>query len=455
MALQEAALQEAIDEYHRLLTDAVAGESQAQLDDQLRRRGLFFGDRAICTVLRPRFLTPAQYRFIQASMRVLLGAFDHAYRRAIADADFRGQFGLQDWEETLVQDDPGFRDPSPTSRIDSFFMTETGELKLTEYNTETPAAIAYSDVLAEVFCGLPVMREYLRRFEVRPLPGRHSLMHALLDAYRQWSGGREAPRIAILDWREVPTYSEFVLFDDYFKSQGLESIIADPREVEYRNGRLWAAGGPVHLIYKRVLISELVDRGGIDHPVVRAVRDRAVCMVNAFRCKILHKKASLAVLSDERNAGLFTAEERAAIDAHIPWTRRVEERRTQYQGQSIDLIPHVLAHRDRFVLKPDDEYGGKGIVLGWETGASEWERAVLAAIDEPSVIQERVSIPREPYPSLVDGKVQMIDRMLDTNPYVYYGAYVDGCMTRLSTAALLNVSAGGGSTVATFLVERR
>ncbi len=449
------ALQEAIEEYHHLLTDAVAGESQAQLDGQLRRRGLFFGDRAICTVLRPRFLTPEQYRFIQTTMRVLLGAFERAYRRAIADAAFRTQFGLQDWEETLVQADPGFRDPSPTSRIDSFFVTETGELKLTEYNTETPAAIAYSDVLAEVFYGLPVMREYLRRFEVRPLPGRHSLMHALLDAYRQWSGGREAPRIAILDWREVPTYSEFVLFDDYFKSQGLESSIADPREVEYRNGRLIAGGKPITLIYKRVLISELIDRGGIDHPVVRAVRDRAVCMVNAFRCKILHKKASLAVLSDERNAGLFTAEERVAIDAHIPWTRRVEERRTQYQGQPIDLIPHVLAHRDQFVLKPDDEYGGKGIILGWETGAAEWERAVLAAIGEPSVIQERVSIPREPYPSLVDGKVQFIDRMLDTNPYVYYGAYVDGCMTRLSTAALLNVSAGGGSTAATFVVERR
>ncbi len=451
----QTALHDAIEAYHGLLTDDIAGESQAQLDDQLRRRGLFFGDRAICTVLRPRFLTTEQYRFIQSSMRVLLGAFDRVYRRAIADAAFRKQFGLADWEETLVQADPGFRNPSPTSRIDCFFMTETGELKLTEFNTETPAAIAYNDVLTEVFYGLPVMREFLRRFEARPLPGRHSLMHALLDAYRQWSRRRQAPRIAILDWREVPTYSEFVLFDEYFKSQGLQSVIADPREVEYRNGRLWAEGFPVDLIYKRVLISELVDRGGIDHPVVRAVRDRAVCMVNAFRCKILHKKASLAVLSDERNAGQFTAEERAAIDAHIPWTRRVEERRTQYQGQSIDLIPHVLAHRERFVLKPDDEYGGKGIVLGWETAVSEWERAVTGAMTEPSVIQDRASIPREPYPSLVDGKVQFIERMLDTNPYVYDGTYVDGCMTRLSTAALLNVSAGGGSTVATFVVERR
>ena len=53
----------------------------------------------------------------------------------------------------------------------------------------------------------------------------------------------------------------------------------------------------------------------MDHPVVRAVRDGAVCMANGFRCKLLHKKASLAVLSDERNARLFGPEERAAIAA--------------------------------------------------------------------------------------------------------------------------------------------
>jgi hypothetical protein len=45
--------------------------------------------------------------------------------------------------------------------------------------------------------------------------------------------------------------------------------------------------------------------------------------------------------------------------------------------------------------------------------------------------------------------------MLDTAPFVFYGEYVDGCLTRLSTASLLNVSAGGGSTVPTFVVEER
>jgi hypothetical protein len=66
-----------------------------------------------------------------------------------------------------------------------------------------------------------------------------------------------------------------------------------------------------------------------------------------------------------------------------------------------------------------------------------------------------VRIPYEPYPSLVDGSVQIVDRMLDTAPFISYGEYMEGYLTRLSTAALLNVTAGGGSTVPSFLVERR
>jgi uncharacterized circularly permuted ATP-grasp superfamily protein len=453
------ALSDAIQTYHELLTDELAAESEAQLDDQLRRRGLYFGDRPLCTVLRPRFLTPDDYRYLQARSQLLLRAFDKAYQAALADRAFRAQFGLSDWEEELIQFDPGFRDPSPTSRLDAFFhaATEAGARKLcfTEYNAETPAGVAYNDSLSEVFYGLRVMREFLRLYDVRPLPARHNVVHALLDAYRQWTGRQDAPRIAILDWREVPTYSEFTLFAEYIHSQGLECVIADPREVEYRSGRLIAHGVPVNLIYKRVLLNELVDRGGLDQPVLRAVREGAVTMVNAFRCKILHKKASLAVLSEERNAGLFTAVERQAIAEHIPWTRRVEERHTSYRGDKVDLVPFILEHRERLVLKPSDEYGGKGIVLGWLTESEHWEREVRAALATPYVVQERAEVPTEPYPSPVSGRVHLIDRMLDTNPYVFYGDYVDGCLTRLSTAVLINVTAGGGSSVPTFLVEKR
>ena len=447
-------LHDAIAVYHDLLTPSLAAESQARLDQQQERHHLSFGERPLCTVLRPRFLNGNQYRFLEQCVGTLLSAFARIQRQALADATFRKQFGLHDWEEELLQIYDGYDCAYPTSRLDSFFVSED-EFFFTEYNSETPAGAAYNDVLSEVFLGLPIMREFRRRYRVIPLPARPGVLDALLQAYLEWSGRRELPTIAILDWKEVPTFTEFLLFQSYFQERGLTCVIADPREVEFTNGRLWAGHTPIDLIYKRVLISELWERGGHDHPVLRALRDRAVCMVNGFACKMLFKKASFAVLADEANGHLFTDVERQAIAAHIPWTRRVAERKTVHAGRTVELIEHVRAHRELFVLKPNDEYGGKGIVLGWTVSQGEWEQALQTALAEPYVVQQRINVPSEPFPSLVGGTLQVADRMLDTNPFACQGQFMDGCLTRISTAALLNVTAGGGSTVPTFVIGTR
>ncbi|MCS7087364.1 MAG: circularly permuted type 2 ATP-grasp protein [Thermoflexales bacterium] len=447
-------LQTAIARYHDWLAEGdLAAESQGMLDALQQQRGLTFGTRPVCTVLRPRFLTTEQYRQLQAAMHALLPAFRKAYVRALHDAAFRAQFRLADWEEALIRDPEPYRASSPTARMDTFFAN--GVPRCTEYNAETPAGGAYHDALAEIMLALPVMRRFEQHYEVHPLiPHKHHVLNALLQSYDEW-GGRSRPRIAILDWEDVPTRAEFVEFQRYAQALGFECVIADPRACDYHNGRLFVAGAPVNLVYKRVLISELITREGMNSPLVRAVRERAVCMVNSFHCKILHRKTSLAVLSDETNADMFTPEEQRAIQRYIPWTRVVTERRTHYEGQSVDLLPFIAQHKDAFVLKPADEYGGKGVVLGWTVSQAEWEQALREALAQPTVVQARVTVPAEPYPSFADGALHILDRWLDTNPYIWQDAYASGCLTRLSTAALLNVTAGGGSTVPTFVIEAR
>ena len=448
-------MQSPIAVYHDCLTRDIAGETATQLEREQRSRKLFFGNRALCTVLRPRLITVAELTQLQQRIRGILGAFRSAYDRAMHDGGFRSQFGLESWEEELIHADPGFPEPSPTSRLDFFWVPETGALGLTEYNAETPAGAAYNDELSAAFIDLPAMRAFARHYEVLPLPARAGVIGALLDTYRVFAGAGKRPRVAILDWDDVPTRTEFELYQSAFAALGIHCAIADPRACEYRSDKLWLEGAPVDLIYKRVLITELVERCGIAHDVVRAVRERAVCMVDGFRCKILHKKASLAVLSDEANAAMFSDAERAAIADCIPWTRVLAERRTTYAGRPIDLIQFVHDERERLVLKPSDAYGGEGVVLGWKTDANAWAAAVQSALGTPHIVQERVAIPSEPYPVWTESGLEIHDRMLDTAPFVTHGDYMEGLLTRLSTAALLNVTAGGGSTVPTFVVVPR
>jgi uncharacterized circularly permuted ATP-grasp superfamily protein len=453
---EASALREAVARYHDLLGDgALAADTHARMEEEHRRRGMYFGDRPLCSVLRPRFLTPEQFRHIRRGVETLMRAFHTAHEAAMADPAFLRQFRLLEWEEELLHADPGFREPSPTARLDAFFTPEDGSLRFTEYNAETPAGPAYMDQLSDVFMATPAMGEFLRGYNVQPLPAQHGVLHALLGAFREWSGTRELPRIGIMDWDEVPTRSEHRFFQSYFQSHGIPCELADPRTVDYRDGKLTSGDFHITLIYKRVLIDELVIQEGLESPVVRAVRDGAVCMVNPFRCKVLYKKASLAVLSDERNAHLFSAGERAAVEAHVPWTRVVEERKTVKNGAEIDLLPWAMENRERLVLKPNDDYGGRGIVLGWLASDEEWSRTLHGALEAPYVVQERITLPSEPFPSWVDGGVQVTDRMVDLAPFITCGATVDGALTRIATDPLLNVTAGGGSSVATMLVEAR
>ena len=446
----------AVTAYHDLLTDdALAQESSAVLTSQLSGRGLVFGGRPLATVLRPRLVTRAQYHRVIDLTKRLMPAFDRVLLAALTDSGVREQFRLAQWEEALIGVNHGFRHASPTSRLDYFVNDETGVISLTEYNAETPAGAAYNDALSDTFMDLPVMRRFARDWELMPIPTRHGVIRSLLDAWSDWRGVQEIPQIGIVDWKEVPTASEFKLFQEHFRSLGVPCSIVDPRDAEYDGETLKFAGTPVTLIYKRVLLHELAERGGSDHLIFRAVRDGKVCMVNPPLCKILHKKASLAALTDERNAHMFTPEQHDAVQSCIPWTRVVEERKTIFHGEHIDMLAYASQHKDRFVLKPNDDYGGAGIVLGWTVDGDTWSAALRNAVTNPYVVQERVGIPSEGYPSLVDGKAQVVDRMYDTAPFLCDGQYADGWMCRLSTAALLNVTAGGGSTVPTFLVNPR
>ncbi len=450
-------IERAIQDFHDLLSDEVAVENFGLLKTKMEQRWLAFGDRLICTVLRPHFLSPADYTYLQQECEILLGAFDRQFQAITRDDALRAETGLTGIEEAAFQIDTGFRTPTPTGRLDSFLSPEADgspTLHFVEYNAETPAGAGYEDILGQAFLELPLFSDYTKDYHVRMIPVRHKVLKTLLNMHRE-ANGHSTPTIGIVDWEDVPTTNEFEIFHEYFTAQGHHSIITAPERMDYDGKTLRGDGVPIHIIYKRVLGSELLLRYGLDHPIIHALRDRNVTMVNPFRCKPLHKKMSFALLSDERYSHLYTADQRNAIDAHIPWTRKLEERKTLLDGQTIDLLPYIADHREEFVIKPNDEYGGKGVVLGWDASAEEWAETIRQGLDEPSVVQRKVKISRDLFPALIDGRLDISERLVDLDPYLFEGTTMHGLLTRLASTSLLNVTAGGGSVAPTFIVEKK
>ncbi len=443
-------MQAAIELYHRLLErDPAAAREQAELLlDAFRREGVTFAGEPLPSFLRPQLVGLSDFeelrrsatRVMEIAARVARHAFDGDTGRL---CDF---LGTPASEAAWIRFDPGPPDVV-LSRLDAF-LTPQGP-RFVEINSDAPAGFGYGDRMARLLRELPVFRAFAREVPVRYQPSEDGLVRAVAARWRG-AGGSGRPRLAIVDWAEVKTRADQEILAEAFAARGFDCLLADPRELAVQGGRLVAPEGPVDLVYRRAVLSELVGREIEVQALLGAYRHRLCPFVNSFRCRLSEDKAFLAILTDEAFAPLLSEEERHLLSRVLPWTRRVAERRTRRGETEVDLVPYVLAERESLVLKPAHDYGGRSVLLGWETGPSEWHAAVHTALDAPWVVQERVAIPEEPFPVLANGELAFVPLKVNVNPFYAAGEGV-GAVARASRYSVINVSAGGGS-VPTFMV---
>jgi len=427
---------------------------------EVRAAKLTFGKRVHCPFLRPVFLSPQDAERVRTVAETIAAIAERVTSAALNDPSLFAQFHLRPEEERLVRLTTGYGPASTASRLDAFLLPKS--LKFTEYNGESPAGAGYSETLSDIFRGLPMMEEFRKRFEVHSYPLSAKLLDALMATYVDWGGKTKRPQMAIVDWKGVPTWSEFEILQERFEKMGIPVVLADPRELEFDGKRLTAKGKTIELLYRRVLMNDIVAKPAECEALVKAYAAGTVCVANNFRCKIPHVKAFFAVLTEEKNSRYFSAEERELIRQHVPWTRVVADVGTEYDGNPIELLSYIRENQQSLVMKPSDEYGGMGVTLGWEVEKKEWERAMeqalpggkLAKAHGSWIVQERIPMRRGLFPHIGKGyKVEFRDMLVDFAPYLFRGK-VAGYLTRLSATSLANVTSGGGQ-IPSFRVEQK
>ncbi len=447
----------AAEQWHKLLEAELRSSAKftENFHERLRKAKLTFGDRVHCPFLRPFFLSPEDEQRVRNVAETMAELAERVATAALGDAELLGQFHLRDEELRLVRLGKNAGPASTASRLDAFLLPDS--LKFAEYNGESPAGAGYTETLAEIFRELPLMREFASSYEIHSYPLSAKLLDALLMSYLDWGGTTKRPQVLITDWREVPTWSEFEILQARFERLGVPVVLADPRDLHFDGKHLTANGKKIDLVYRRVLMNDIVARAAECKVLVDAVAANAVCMANHFRCKIPHVKAFFAVLTDERNAALFSFGERELIRKHVPWTRVVADVRTAHHGAPVELLAFLRNERENLVLKPSDEYGGSGVTLGWESSEAAWDETIEKAMTASQgcwIAQERIPIRREIFPWIQPGgKVEFRDMLVDFAPYLFRGK-VSGFLTRLSATGLANVTSGGGQ-IPAFRVHAR
>ena len=204
-----------------------------------------------------------------------------------------------------------------------------------------------------------------------------------------------------------------------------------------------ADGQEVHLIYKRLITRELLEKINEVEDFVQGIKDGLACTCNPFRSFIVGNKKVLALITDPRFQDIYSNDELYVIERTIPWTKILADTKVEYHGFAVNLRDFVVDNKDNLVLKPASSYGGKDVFLGNETDQLTWEKVMNDNIEfETWVVQEFVSIPQEIFPVIGD-TVSMKLKKVNINPFALLGKY-SGTISRVSDSSVINVSAGGG-----------
>src|SRR6266404_966168 len=443
---------EAIARYHKLI------ESEPYIDLawaralQERMKAERLGSPPISPVLRPHFITNREYAALVKAAETVSGAIERVEQMALSTPSLLARMQLLPAERMLAAVDPGYSYFSVTGLLDTSF--NNGSLRFVSHDAEAPSGVVFGDTLADLFYEAPPVREFRKKYKLKKLGGTKYLLQALLKAYKDFGGKQKKPRIAIVEFRQPfqsAELSEYALLAEHFTREGFPTVIVSPDQLEFRNSTLRRGDFTIDIVYRRIKLQEFLVRFDLSHPLMRAYKEHAVCMVNSFRSELGAKKAIFDLLTDDAVTARFPAAERKAIKDHIPWTRLVQATKTTYHGHTVDLPDFVMKHRAKLLLTPNDSSADQNSFRGADTDEIGWEKAIRQAMRTPYVVQEVAEPARAVFPLLQYGNLMMKEMQVDVHPHSFLGK-VHGCSSWLTVAGSNTFSTLTGL-APTFLLE--
>lgn len=446
---------EAIARYHKLLETETFRDLGwvEQLHQAMAAKQLDISGKPISAFLRPHFVTRRQYEALEKGGEALWAAIDRMRQLVLSTPALLNRLDLLPGERMLAEMNPGYKHFAVTSLLDGHI--NNGSMRFSHFSADTPVGVLYQDLLSELFFDAAPVKEFRKRHKLTKIPSVKYLQSALLKAYRDF-GGRKVAKIGILEFKqpfETVESREHLLLAEYLTAHGNPAEVVSPEQLEYKNGVLRKGEFTIDVIYRRMRTHEFLVRYDLTvHPLVRAYREGAVCLVNSFRSDIAQRKAMLDLLTDETVIAKFPIAEKKAIRSFIPTTRVMGERKTKWGGEEVDLPSFVLKNREKLLLRPNSESSEMPVYEGAAMDDMQWERACRRAIRERYVVQEVIAPVTAKFPISVYGSLEMKEMRIDVHPHVCIGK-VQSCSTWL-TPATSGFSTAVGVTP-TFVLESK
>lgn len=294
----------------------------------------------------------------------------------LADPDYRALFPFPEAMEKLILHDPGYDMAVPIARYDLFYEDEN-RFMFCECNTDGSSAMNEDNVLGQLMMESEGFRDFSAQYDLHNRDYFEPWVDKSLALYRSIQG--ENPKtLAIADFKESGTPYEFLEFQERYEKRGIRTFLPDIRELDFRDGALYFGDEKIDMVYRRVTTSELVEKATEAQGFIDAYYANAFVCIGSMRSQVIHNKKAFAILHDEDWKHLFSEEENAFIENHIPYTGSLN-------AQTRD---HVLENKDRYIIKPADSRGSAGVAVGADWSAEKFAAKIDALLGGPAIYQD-------------------------------------------------------------------
>ncbi len=391
-----------------------------KVKERVNNSSAIYKGKPVDFLYQPFFLMEKDIKRLEDLTGTLSGILKKVIREYRCNPDFRSYFPFPSLMEKLILQDPGYKNEFPMARFD-FFYTFRGEGKFCELNADGSSAMNEARVFQKVIRN----SEALTGLEVRDFELFYSWLEALIENYKEFNDGiDDKPNIAIVDFKGEGTVYEFKEFQQRFNERGYKTIICDPGELEYRDGKLYYHDLEIKLVYRRATTIRMTEKADKIEDFIRAYQEGAVCVVGGFVSQIIHNKIIFAILHDEGKVPFLSREERLFIKKHIPYTAVFS-----YSDQK--MVSELVNRKDKYVLKPFDKAASHGVYIGRDYTDKEWQELIDEIKGDNYLMQEFIQIPQLKMATVDRGEIYFEDYGYLIGIFMY-NQVLSGLYTRVS-----------------------
>ncbi|PHJ56854.1 hypothetical protein VF14_23990 [Nostoc linckia z18] len=362
------------------------------------------------------------------------------------DKETQDFFMLDEIAESLVKIDPGYKRKIRISRFDTFLTGDATPFKVLENNTDCPAGVIFTGRIMKLIRQVPTISKLLNNLTLvdEAIESSLAFVSELLSVYHEFCGTNEQmPTIAILQ-PHGKVSPESLTMINVFSEYGISSVVADPREFEYKGEYLLFDGKKVDLVWNKIntanFIPLLQDITSIQ-PFLHACSERAICHVNSFQARyITESKLCLAYLNSSNFQSNFTHEEQDLLKYVLPWSHKLEDGTAQYYGRELEIREIAFEYQSSLVLKAAYDIRGDGVVIGRSLPPDEWKERINICWGKPFILQEFIPPPKVIVPAKEGKNFTFKNFSFDL---FMFGGQFQGFGSKISDNEKLNLFQGG------------